>query len=190
MEANRTRKRWTYAEFARLPDSGTTRYEIIDDQLVVSPAPSLHHQRVAGRVFARLFSFTEEHDLGEVFPAPLDVLFAEGDYMEPDIVFVRKERAGEVLSARGVEGPPDLVVEILSASTEARDRGVKLDRYRWFGVPEYWIADPDEGTIEVWNLAGGVTEPAVHKQGHVLRWSPAGSDCTLELDLSELFGTR
>lgn len=124
MEASRTRKRWTYSEFARLPESASTRYEIIDDQLVVTPAPSLHHQRIAGRLFAKLFGFVEEHELGEVVPAPVDVLFAEGDYMEPDIVFVRKGRA-DLLSDRGVEGPPDLLVEILSPSTELRDRGIK-----------------------------------------------------------------
>lgn len=186
MEVKNTRKRWTYSEFARLPESGSTRYEVIDDELVVTPAPSLHHQRIAGRLFARLFGFVQEHDLGEVFPAPLDVLLAEGDYMEPDLVFVRKDRA-DILSDRGVDGPPDLVVKILSPSTEARDRGVKLERYRLFGVPEYWIVDPDEGTIEVWNLVGGAPEPVVRGRGDTLRWTPLGAGVTLAIGLSALF---
>lgn len=186
MDASRTRKRWTYSEFARLPESGSTRYEIIDDELVVTPAPSLHHQRIAGRLFAKLLGFVEEHDLGEVFPAPVDVLFAEGDYMEPDIVFVRKGRA-DLLSDRGVEGPPDLLVEILSPSTELRDRGLKLDRYRLYDVGEYWIVDPEEGTVEVWDLAGGVADPVVHESDDVLRWSVMG--VILSVDLSELFRT-
>lgn len=186
MGSNRTRKRWTYSEFARLPQSASTRYEIIDDELVVTPAPSLHHQRIAGRLFAKLFGFVEEHDLGEVFPAPVDVLFAEGDYMEPDIVFVRKGRA-DLLSDRGVEGAPDLLVEILSPSTELRDRGVKLDRYRLYGVGEYWVVDPDERTVEVWDLAGGAADPVVHERDDLLRWSARG--VTLSVDLSELFRT-
>jgi hypothetical protein len=79
--------------------------------------------------------------VGKVFTAPLDVLFAEGDYLNPDIVFVRADRVN-LIGDRGVEGPPDLVVEVLSPSTEARDRGVKLGRYRLYGVPEYWVVDP------------------------------------------------
>jgi Uma2 family endonuclease len=62
--------------------------------------------------------------------------FAEGDYLEPDLVFVARDREA-LLSDRGIEGPPDLVVEVVSPSTEARDRGLKLDRYRHFGVGEY-----------------------------------------------------
>jgi len=188
MEAKSTRKRWTYSEFARLPESGGTRFEVIDDQLAVTPTPSLHHQRIAGRLFARLFGFVEKHRLGEVFPAPLDVLLAEGDYLEPDIVFVRKDRA-DILSDRGVEGAPDLVVEILSPSTEARDYGLKLERYRLFGVTEYWIVDPDKGRVEVWELAGGKTRPVVSEGDDSLRWTPIGAGATLTIDLSALFRT-
>ncbi|MGD2069848.1 MAG: Uma2 family endonuclease [Gemmatimonadota bacterium] len=190
MATNPQRPRWTYSEFARLPDTGSTRQEIIADQLVVTPAPSLHHQRIAGRLFARLFEFVERQELGEVFPAPLDVLFGEGDYMEPDIVFVRKERAGHVLTDRGVEGPPDLVVEILSPATEARDRGIKLDRYRLFGVGEYWIVDPGERAIEVWDLKDGATEPVHYAGDDRLRWVPAGASGPLTIPLPELFERR
>ena len=108
--------------------------------------------------------------------------------MEPDIVFVREGRR-HLLSDRGVEGPPDLVVEIVSPSTEARDRGVKLHRYRLFGVAEYWIVDPDERTIEVWDLAGEAAAAVVHAHGDVLRWTPAGAGATLAIALSELFET-
>jgi Uma2 family endonuclease len=187
MEAKSTRKRWTYSEFARLPTSGTTRYEIIDDELVVTPAPTSRHQRVVTDPVTLLNVFARSNALGQVFTALLDVLFAEGDYFEPHIVFVRRGRV-DLISDRGVEGPPDLVVEVLSPSTEGRDRGVKLDRYRLFGVPEYWVVDPDERTIEVWDLAQGVAEPAVHGDGDVLRWTPAVSGPTLDIDLVELFG--
>lgn len=190
MEANPQRARWTYSEFARLPDSGSARHEVIADQLVVTPAPSLHHQRIAGRLFARLFEFVERQELGEVFPAPLDVLFGEGDYMEPDIVFVREERAGQVLTDRGVEGAPDLVVEILSPATEARDRGIKLDRYRRFGVGEYWIVDPGEQAIEVWDLKDGATEAVQYARDGRLPWAPAGASGPLTIPLRELFERR
>lgn len=187
MEASPQKIRWTYSEYARLPDSGTTRQEVIADELVVTPAPSLHHQRIAARLTAWLFAFVEREELGEVFPAPVDVLFGEGDYVEPDLVFVRRERAGQVLSDRGVEGAPDLVVEILSPASEARDRGIKLDRYRLFGVGEYWIVDPEREAVEVWALGEGATDPVRHAGDDGLRWRPAGASGVLVVRLPELF---
>lgn len=189
MEAKSTRRRWTYSEFARLPTSGSTRYEVIEGELVVTPSPSLRHQRIVGRLFRSLGGFVEENELGEVFISPLDVLFAEGDYLEPDILFVGRGRE-EILTDRGIEGPPDLVVEILSPSTEARDRGVKLERYRHYGVPEYWVVDPDERTVEVWDLAHDAGEAVVHGPADLLRWRPAEGGDSLEIDLTKLFGTE
>jgi Uma2 family endonuclease len=186
MEAKGTRKRWTYAEFARLPTSGSTRYEIIDDELVVTPSPSGRHQQIVTDLVTLLNVFVKSNRLGRVFTGPLDVLFAEGDYFEPDILFVHRDRA-HLLGERGVEGPPDLVVEVLSPSTAARDRGVKLDRYRLFGVAEYWVVDPDERTIEVWELAGNAEQPRVVGSGEVLEWKPPPGDAALRIDVGELF---
>jgi Uma2 family endonuclease len=89
-----------------------------------------------------------------------------------------------------VEGPPDLVVEILSASTAARDRGVKLDRYRLYGVHEYWIVDPHEGTVDVWRLGGGATEAILLDRESVLSWTPEQGGAALEIDLSDLFAAE
>ena len=189
MEAKSTRKRWTYAEFARLPSEGSTRYEVIGGEVLMTPAPSIRHHRIVGRLFSGLFVFVEANDLGEVFPSPLDVLVAEGDYLEPDIVFVGSDRS-HLVSDRGVEGPPDLVVEVISPSTAARDRGIKLERCRLYGVAEYWVVDPDERTIEVWDLDGGATDPAVHGNGATLRWTPLATGATLKIDLAELFGAE
>ena len=124
-----------------------------------------------GRLFRLLGDFAERNDLGEAFVSPLDVLFAEGDDLEPDILFVRSGR-DDALTHRGLEGPPDLVVEVLSVSTEARDRGIKLERYRLYDVPEYWVIDPDEGAVEVWRLAAGDTEPARYGTADTLGWTP------------------
>jgi Uma2 family endonuclease len=177
MEKDRVREttsrptRWTYAEYARLPSEGSTRYEIIAGELVVTPGPRPDHQRVVMRLLRALDPYVRSHGLGEVFPGPIDVLFAEGDYFEPDVVFVRNGRE-HIVSDRGLEEAPDLVVEVVSPSTANRDRGVKLERYRRFGVPEYWIVDPDAGTLHVWRLAEGATEPEVLRAGDVLRWKP------------------
>lgn len=189
MEAERARARWTWEEYARLPSEGSTRYEVIDGELFVTPAPSRAHQRVVGRLVARLVSFVEEHGAGEVYPGPFDVLFGEGDYLEPDLLFVRADRT-DVLSDRGVEGPPDLVVEVISPSTAARDRGLKLERYRHFGVEEYWIVDPGERTIEVWRLTGVENRPNLLGEPDTLEWTPGPGGPTLTLAVGDLFGER
>lgn len=189
MAAHRTRQRWTYAEFARLPREGARRHEIIDAELVVTPAPALRHQRVVTRLVSILHAFVESHDLGEVFAGPVDVLFAEGDYLEPDVVFVRAGRS-EVLTDRGVEGAPDLVVEVTSPSTAARDRGVKLERYRRYGVAEYWVVDADRDTIDVWYLVRDAHKPVTFGPPDTLRWVPGAGDVALEISVAEVVATK
>jgi Uma2 family endonuclease len=185
MEANRTRHRWTYAEFARLPTSGTTRYEVIDGELAVTPAPTGAHQRVVSHLIRILGGFVHDHGLGIALPSPVDVLFGEGDYFEPDVVFVRAEHE-HLIGDRGIECTPDLVVEILSPSTAHRDRGIKLERYRHFGVPEYWIVDMDARAIEVWRLAASAQTAVVVREGEVLSWTPVGGGPRLEVPVAEL----
>jgi Uma2 family endonuclease len=185
MEARSRGTRWTYAEFARLPSEGSTRYEVIAGELVVTPAPSPRHQRIVLELVTRLHAFVREHGLGEVYPGPVDVLFAEGDYVEPDIVFVRNDHRG-YLTDRGIEGPPDLVVEILSPATADRDRGLKLERYRHFRVPEYWIVDPDARAIEVWRLGEGAAGPEVLARADTLRWRPVPDGPGLELVVADV----
>ena len=174
---------WTYEEFANLPDDGN-RYEVIAGELSVTPAPSITHQKIATRLIAALENFAEETRAGTVFSAPLDVIFGEGDYLEPDILFVRAERAG-IIKEHAVVGAPDLVVEVLSASTARRDRGLKRERYAAYGVPEYWIIDTEARQIEVYRLSGGDlrrTEVATD----FLRWRPAPGGPELVIDVPHL----
>jgi Uma2 family endonuclease len=174
---------WTYEEFARLPDDGN-RYEVIAGELYVTPAPGSIHQKVSARIFTELRVFaTNRHALGEVLYAPLDVIFEDGDYVQPDLVFLRKER-GHLLTERGLEGPPDLVVEILSPTTARQDRGIKRDRYAHFGVPEYWIVDTDQRRVEVHRLAEPMSLPMVVTDR--LAWQPVDGGPVLELNVAEL----
>jgi Uma2 family endonuclease len=143
------------------------------------------HQQISINLATMLNVFVQHHKLGEVYHAPFDVLFTEGDYMEPDLLFVRNARL-DVLSDRGIEGPPDLIVEIISPSTAERDRGLKLERYRLFGVAEYWVVDPDARSVEIWNLAAGASEPVILTGGDRLTWRPEGAEPTLEIELEEL----
>ena len=189
MEARRTGMRWTYAEFARLPSEGGTRNEIVAGELVVTPAPGVSHQRVVTSLAVHLELFVRAHEIGTVLVGPIDILFAEGDYLEPDLVVVL-DRSAHLFSDRGIEGPPDLVVEVASPASAARDRGVKLERYRAYGVPEYWVVDPELRTIEVWRFAARATGPAVHPPGDVLEWDPGTGRAILELKVDQVLRDR
>lgn len=180
MPERATRERWTYAEFARLPSDGN-RYEIIAGELCVTPAPRPLHQEIVSELATLLRGHASAHDLGWVMVGPIDVLLAEGDYLEPDLVFVRRERKG-ILTDRGVEGPPDLVVEVASPSTGDRDRGVKRERYLHYGVPEYWVVDPSAGRIDVHRSTGTAD---VHDT--TLSWSPSADAPPLSIDVPSLF---
>lgn len=175
-------RRWTYDEFARLPADGN-RQEVIGGDLYVTPSPRPIHSRVATRIATLLDRFTVEHDLGTVFGNPVDVLFAEGDHLTPDLVFVRREREG-IISDRGVEAAPDLVVEVLSRSTAERDRGIKRKRYAWFGVPEYWVVDVDARLVEVYRLLEDPNHPQVVLD--VLRWRSTPGGPELEIPLEDI----
>lgn len=188
MEANRARHRWTHEEYARLPqpkEARGTRFEVMDGELYVTPGPSRRHQRIFTDLVTLLNVFAQSNHLGEVFASPFDVLFGEGDYVEPDIMFVRSARE-EIVTERGIEGAPDLLVEVLSPSTAARDLGIKPDRYRHFGVAEYWVIDPDERTVLVWRFADDASAPLALGTADTLRWQPLASGPVLEISVGEL----
>lgn len=130
----------TYADLQTMPEDGR-RYEILEGELCVTPSPSTQHQRVSGNLTFVLQSHVTQHDLGELFYAPLDVILDRHTVVEPDILFVAKDRLG-IIRERAIEGAPDLIVEIASPSTEDRDRGPKRQAYERYGVAHYWCVDP------------------------------------------------
>jgi len=143
------------------------------------------HQQVVANLLVALHPFVNEHALGRLLPGPIDVLFGEGDFLEPDLVFVRGDRA-HLVSRRGIEGAPDLVVEVLSPSTAHRDRGIKLERYRHFAVPEYWIVDLGGRCLEVWRLGDGADAPEVVGAGERLLWTPVEGGPPLDIAVDEV----
>jgi Uma2 family endonuclease len=132
------------------PDDGN-RYEVIDGALHVSPPPSYRHQRVVVLLLLRLGAYVEQRRLGQVLTAPLGVKLDDDTGVQPDLIFVSTARS-DIIAERGLEGAPDLVVEVLSPSTRARDRGVKMGRYAAARIPVYWIVDPVTCTIEEYSL--------------------------------------
>ena len=183
MNMQTTPRRWSYAEFARLPQDGN-RYEIIAGELCMTPAPRTAHQEVVTRLTVLLANFVLEHDLGTVLVGPVDLLFSESDYLEPDIVFIRRERRG-IIRGKGIEGAPDLVIEVTSPATAERDRGIKRQRYARFGVPEYWIVDPERGQVEVYRTLQDSNQPEVVRE--TLRWRLAPGAPILEVSLKDVF---
>lgn len=162
------RVRFKAADIWDAPDDGK-RYEVIDGDLYVSPAPSWGHQRFLGRLYLRLGQWVYEHGLGEIVPAPLGVVLDEETGVEPDVVYVSRERL-HLISQRGVEGPPDLVVEVLSPSTQARDRGIKMRRYALAGIPHYWLADAEARVLETYRLGPeGYERTGTHGPGATLQ---------------------
>ena len=132
------------------PEDGN-RYEVIDGRLYVSPPPILVHQNASSVLHFLVMQYVRQRGLGKVFAAPVGVVLDDENGLQPDLVYVSRERAG-ILSERGIEGAPDLVVEILSPSTRGRDRGIKMRRYAAAGVPHYWIVDPRTRTLEAYQL--------------------------------------
>lgn len=121
------------------PDDGK-RYEVIDGGLYVTPPPGWGHQRGLSRLHLRVGQYVYDNQLGEVVEAPVGVVLDEENGVEPDLVYVSRARL-HLVTERGVMGAPDLVVEVLSPRTQARDRGIKMRRYAAAGVPHYWLYD-------------------------------------------------
>jgi Uma2 family endonuclease len=143
----------TYRDYAALPDDGR-RYELHDGELSVTPAPGVRHQDACGRLYAALLAHVDAHGGGRVLIAPVDVILSDTTVVQPDIVYVARDRL-ERLVERGVEGTPTLAIEALSPSSIRIDRERKMQLYAWHGLPYYWIVDPPGRTIEAYALASG-----------------------------------
>lgn len=165
-------------DYEALPDE--PRCELIFGRFYVSPSPTSLHQAIVLHL-ARLLDDIAAASGGLALIAPLDVALAEHSVVQPDVIYLtagHRDRAGQ-----RVEGPPDLLVEVLSPGTARRDRGEKLRLYAESGVREYWIVDPAERQIEFLVNEGGrfvVALPADREYR-----SPALAE--LRLDLVELW---
>jgi len=142
---------WTEEDYFSLPD--TNRYvELSEGKLIIPPHPTRSHQVALLKLYKHMDAFVTEHKLGEVITAPLPVRLWPGKIREPDILFVAKEHSNRI--DEKVYGVPDLVVEVVSPSTERTDRVEKFKEYEKAGVREYWIVDPDKKIVEIYGLRG------------------------------------
>jgi Uma2 family endonuclease len=165
----------TYEDYAALPEDGN-RYELFDGELVVSPAPRPRHQGVSIKLAARLLGHIE----AQALTAPIDVILSPTTVLQPDVVFVAATHRA-IITERAIEGPPDLVVEILSAGTARRDRGAKAELYARFGIPHYWVLDPKAQTFEALLLDGRSYRMVASAEGTDRIAAPPFTDLLLDL---------
>lgn len=145
--------RWTIRDLAAMPDDGGwKRYEIIDGELFVTRAPHIRHQGTAGKLHSRLDSWSETTGLGSAFQTP-GVILSPTDAVIPDVVWISRERLATGVDEAGhLTVAPELMVEVLSPGelNEQRDKEVKLKLYSLHGVQEYWIANWQLKTLEIY----------------------------------------
>lgn len=146
--------RLDYADYCAIPSDGK-RYELIAGEVHVTPAPSPLHQRLV----QRLLRILEDHFKPpmEVLVSPIDVILTSHDVVQPDLVVVADPAQ---VSDRGIEGPPFIIVEVLSPSTVQYDRTTKAQRYAAIGVLHYWLVDPATRQAECYRLVAGEYQPA------------------------------
>ena len=174
-------KRWTVEEVRALPDDGN-RYEVIDGELFVTPAPSWRHGDAVMALAWQLLPYLDAHGIGHLKVAPQDIVYGERTMVEPDLFVVPLvggrpprtwEEAGRLL----------LAVEVLSPSTARADRQVKRRLYQQQGVPEYWIVDVDARLVERWRPVDERPELL----GEELVWRPDLEHPPLVIELPTYF---
>lgn len=142
-------KKYTYEDYCKI--SNDKRYELIEGELLMTPSPVTNHQRISRRLEFILEKFITENNRGELFYAPYDVYFDNENVVQPDILFVSKDRLN-IIGEKNVHGAPDLVIEIISEHSAYRDMVQKKKLYAKFGVKEYWIVIPEGEEIEIYTL--------------------------------------
>lgn len=177
----RAERPFTWEDYQQLPDS-PLRHEVLDGELVVSPAPGYRHQRVLARLYVALHEAIQAPGHGEVLFAPFDVRLSRTDVVQPDLlVLLPRERRR--LNAKFLDGAPSLAVEVVSPGTGRRDRGLEKVRYAANGLGEYWIVDPEEAVVDRFVLEGGdYGEPTEHRESIGLLQLPGVS-----IDLGPVF---
>ncbi|MEK7255490.1 MAG: Uma2 family endonuclease, partial [Bacteroidota bacterium] len=181
-------KMLTYREFREMefPDDDPFEYELLNGELVRKASPTIRHQRIVRKISFAIDNYLEQHPLGEVFFAPLDVVLDDVNAPQPDVFFVSNSR-NYILDEEEqvVIGVPDLVVEIISPGSVKRDRVTKKKIYQQFAVPEFWLVDPSNRTVEVFRFQDGHYETfeLVEKTGVVKSAVLPG----FEVELSKIF---
>ena len=174
------KKTYTYKDYAQLPENAP--YELINGQLVEEPAPTYNHQKVSKNLFVLLHNHAEvRNQTGEVLYAPLDVYLEATELFQPDLVYIANDQK-HIIKNDKIEGAPYIVFEILSPSTAYYDLRHKKDIYAKHGVKEYWIIDPMDQSIEVYEQNNGAFEFSTKKVNNGKLSSTVLKDFTTNLE--------
>ncbi len=176
-------KKLTWDDIKDLPEYHG-RTEVVDGELVVSPVPALRHQTVCKRLGIVMDAFVKRHDPGAFYMHPVHVVLSEHVHYEPDLSFISKARL-HICQEAFVEGPPDLVIEVISESNRTHDTVVKYRDYERYGVREYWLVDLREEHIRTLFLEGGKYVPlGIFRRGEKVATRVLAG---LELDPAQVF---
>ena len=181
MVAQKARIKYTYEDCRSTPED--KRYELHDEELILTAAPRRAHQRTDMKITLRLGNYVEENDLGEVYSTPFDLVPSDTDVVQPDLFFVSKEQV-YIINDDNVRGTPDLVIEVLSPSKAGIDRNFKRALYARRGVKEFWLLDADASNITVVLREHGNEIVGIYGEGQTL------TSHTFErsaLNISEIF---
>jgi Uma2 family endonuclease len=146
--AEQIKTRMTAQEFLQLPETNLP-LQLLDGEVIEMGAPELPHQDIALNT-ALLFTRKEAELGGKVYIAPVDVYFDELNIPQPDVIWLAPDTQCQIVGAKRLNGAPDLIVEILSPSTAHNDRKGKFRLYEKYGVREYWLIEPRDQLVEVW----------------------------------------
>ncbi len=136
--------------FKNLPEG--TLIQLIENKLIMSPAPKDLHQKVVTKLTSKLDRFVEENGMGEVRASPYDVYLDYKNAYQPDLIYISNENLHKI-EENGFHGAPDLVIEVLSPGTAQYDKGEKKNVYERCGVKEYWIVDPATKEVTGYTLS-------------------------------------
>ncbi|EIP99173.1 hypothetical protein OpiT1DRAFT_03683 [Opitutaceae bacterium TAV1] len=153
-----THRPLTVHDYREIPETGP-RYQLVEGDLFMAPAPNRFHQTCAGKIYYAFEDYLSEHPVGKAYIAPFDVYLTDLNVYQPDVSFFSRERYS-YLTDEGACGAPDIVVEVLSPKTAYLDLGVKKEIYARTGVLEYWVVDPAAHRVSVWHLSENSQAPA------------------------------
>jgi Uma2 family endonuclease len=140
----------TVGDYRATPEG--SRYQLIDGELIMAPAPNRYHQEIVWNLMRILDRHLVQHQTGRAFVAPFDVFLSEHDVFQPDVLFISKDREN-ILADDGAHGAPDLVIEIISPSNAHLEKTAKRAVYARTGVKEFWLVDPHLQQIHLYDFA-------------------------------------
>ena len=176
-------RRMTFSDLERRPEDGR-RFELYDGEVFEMPAPMPRHQDAVMNV-GELLRAHARRTKARALIAPIDIVFSNYDVVQPDVVYFLPSRAHVIKPDKVTRDRPDIAVEVLSPGTKRNDRGRKLRMFARYGVPEYWILDPVEHTLEILSLRGDLFVTTLKAGADIVVTSPLLPD--LSFPVSQLF---